>query len=275
MPIQCIALDLDRTTLDGEGRLSPGNRRALEYAIAKGVHIVIASGRSFASLPRDVTAVPGIEYAITSNGAAVYHVPTGTRLHSYAMTPESVRRILELVSEEPVVCEAFVDGTAYAHDAYVADPVKYGATPQAIRYIQSTRHPEADITGFIRRHIDRLDSLDLIVREEADKQRIWARLEDTVPDIYITSSVRQLIEISHRDAGKHSGVRFVAERLRLSPADIAAFGDGDNDADMLSYVGCGIAMSNASPACLAAADHVTLDHREDGVAHDIYHMLKL
>ena len=87
MPIQCIALDLDRTTLDGEGRLSPGNRRALEYAIAKGVHIVIASGRSFASLPRDVTAVPGIEYAITSNGAAVYHVPTGTRLHSYAMTP--------------------------------------------------------------------------------------------------------------------------------------------------------------------------------------------
>ena len=146
---------------------------------------------------------------------------------------------------------------------------------QAIRYIQSTRHPEADITGFIRRHIDRLDSLDLIVREEADKQRIWARLEDTVPDIYITSSVRQLIEISHRDAGKHSGVRFVAERLRLSPADIAAFGDGDNDADMLSYVGCGIAMANASPACLAAADHITLDHREDGVAHGIYHMLKL
>ena len=263
MPIQCIALDLDRTTLDGEGRLSPGTRRALEYAIAKGVHIVIASGRSFASLPRDVTAVPGIEYAITSNGAAVYHVPTGTRLHSYAMTPESVRRILELVSEEPVVCEAFVDGTAYAHAAYVADPVKYGATPQAIRYIQSTRHPEADITGFIRRHINRLDSLDLIV------------LRRSVPDIYLTSSVQQLIEISHRDAGKHSGVRFVAERLRLSPADIAAFGDGDNDADMLSYVGCGIAMANASPACLAAADHVTLDHREDGVAHGIYHMLKL
>ena len=96
-----------------------------------------------------------------------------------------------------------------------------------------------------------------------------------MPDIYITSSVRQLIEISHRDTGKHSGVRFVAERLRLSPADIAAFGDGDNDADMLSYVGCGIAMANASPACLAAADHVTLDHREDGVAHGIYHMLKL
>ena len=255
MSIQCIALDLDRTTLDGSGRLSPENRRALKYAIAKGVHIVIASGRSFASLPRDVVAVPGIEYAITSNGAAVYHVPTGTRLHSY--------------------CEAFVDGAAYAHDAYVVDPVQYGATPQAVGYIQSTRHPEADIAGFIRRHIDCLDSLDLIVREEGEKQRIWTRLEDTVPDIYITSSVRQLIEISHRDAGKHSGVRFVAERLGLSPSDIAAFGDGDNDADLLSFVGCGIAMANASPACLAAADHVTLDHRENGVTHGIFHILHL
>ena len=275
MSIQCIALDLDRTTLDGSGRLSPENRRALEYAIAKGVHIVIASGRSFASLPRDVVAVPGIEYAITSNGAAVYHVPTGTRLHSYAMTPESVRRILEVAAEEPVVCEAFVDGAAYAHDAYVADPVQYGATPQAVGYIQSTRHPEPDIAGFIRRHITCLDSLDLIVREDAAKQRIWARLEDTVPDIYITSSVRQLIEISHRDAGKHSGVRFVAKRLGLSPSDIAAFGDGDNDADMLAFVGCGIAMANASPACLAAADHVTLDHRENCVAHGIFHILHL
>ena len=94
MSIQCIALDLDRTTLNGEGRLSPGNRQALEYAIAKGVHIVIASGRPFASLPEDVTAVPGIEYAITSNGAAVYHLPTGRRLHSYAMTPGSVQAIL-------------------------------------------------------------------------------------------------------------------------------------------------------------------------------------
>ena len=67
----------------------------------------------------------------------------------------------------------------------------------------------------------------------------------------------------------------MAELLGLSSEEIAAFGDGDNDADMLSYVGCGIAMANASPACLAAADHVTLDHRDDGVAHGIYEILHI
>ena len=76
MDIQCIALDLDRTTLNEHARLSEGNRQALEHAISKGVHVVIASGRGFASLPKDVISIPGIEYAITSNGASVYHIPS-------------------------------------------------------------------------------------------------------------------------------------------------------------------------------------------------------
>ena len=120
-----------------------------------------------------------------------------------------------------------------------------------------------------------LDSLDIIVQNPEDMRRLWDLLEETVPDIYVTSSVQQLIEISHRDAGKHSGLRFVTELLQLDPAQTAAFGDGDNDADLLAYAGCGIAMANASPSCLAAADHVTLDHREDGVAHGIYHILRV
>ena len=104
---------------------------------------------------------------------------------------------------------------------------------------------------------------------------LWPFLQSGIPDLYITSSVHQLLELSHRDAGKHSGVRFVADLLGISPSEIAAFGDGDNDADMLSFVGCGIAVENASPSCLAAADFVTAHHREDGVAHGIYNILKL
>ena len=275
MDIRCIALDLDLTTLDREGRLSEGNRQALEYAISKGIHIIIASGRAFDSLPADVLAVPGIEYAITSNGSAVYHIPTKRRLIGYTLEPNSVREIMARTADLPLTYEAFLDGVAYADAGYVSDPVAHGAAPRAIRYIQTTRHPEADIRGFILDHRGRLDSLDLITGDTELKARTEDLLRRTVPDIYVTSSVQQLIEISHRAAGKHSGVRFVAERLGLSPADIAAFGDGDNDADMLSYVGCGIAMANASPACLAAADQVTLDHREDGVAHGIFRILRL
>ena len=113
MSIQCIALDLDQTTLDANGQLAPETRAALEHAISRGIHIVIASGRAFGSLPADVLAVPGIEYAITSNGAAVYHIPSGKCLHNYTLTPTSVRQILLATENEPVVYEAFVKGVAY------------------------------------------------------------------------------------------------------------------------------------------------------------------
>ena len=275
MDIKCIALDLDMTTLDREGRLSEENRQALEYAIGKGVHIIIASGRSFDSLPADVLAVPGIEYAITSNGAAVYHIPTRRRLIGYMLEPHSVREIMARTADLPLTYEAFLDGVAYADAGYVKDPVAHGAAPRAIRYIQTTRHPEADIRGFILDHCDQLDSLDLITGAPELKARTEDLLRRTVPDIYVTSSVPQLIEISHRNAGKHSGVRFVAELLGLSPAQVAAFGDGDNDADMLSYVGCGIAVENATPVCRSVARYVTAHHDQNGVARGIYDILHI
>lgn len=269
MSIRCIALDLDQTTLNEHGRLSPGNRDALIHAIHKGIHIVIASGRSFSSLPEDVVSIPGIEYAITSNGAAVYHVPSGRCLHRYTMTALSVQKVLSLTATEPIAYEAFWNGNAYADAAYVQNPTAYGATPQAVPYIQRTRQPIADISTFIRSHQSQLDSMDLVVSDQAVKQRLHSILAEEVPDLYITSSVPELLELSHRNGGKHSGVRFIAKTLGLLPTQIAAFGDGDNDADLLTYVGCGIAMENATPACKAAANCITLPNSCDGVAYGI------
>lgn len=274
MGIRCIALDMDRTTLDARGRLSPGNRLALEAAIARGIHIVIASGRPVSSLPGDVTALPGIEYAITSNGAAVYHLPSGRCLCRRTMTASSVLAVLERVREEPAVLEALVEGQAFADAAYVRDPEAFGATAQGAAYIRATRRPVEDIRAFIRRRADRLDSLDLVVREEAVKLRLWAALQDQVPDLYITSSVPRLLELSHREGGKRAGVCFVARELGLEAAEVAAFGDGDNDAEMLSWAGRGFAVANATAACLAAADTVLPDYRADGVASGIRMLLE-
>ena len=266
MAIRCIALDMDYTTLDRMGRLSPSNRAALERAIQKGIHIVIASGRSRISLPADVLAVPGIEYAVTSNGAAVYYLPTGQCLHRALLTPDSVERVLSLTADEDVAYETIVADKIYSDVAYVEDPMSYGADAQAAKYVQTTRHPKADMPSFLRAHKQELVGVDLVVRSQADKARLWALLEREVPEVYVTSSIQRLLELGHRDAGKHNGLRLVLERLGLSRSETAAFGDGDNDVEMLSFAGVGIAMANATPACLQAADFVTKSNSEDGVA---------
>ena len=75
--ISCIALDLDGTTLRDDKGISEANRKAIEDAVRAGIKVVIASGRSYSSLPESVTSIPGIEYAVTSNGGR--GIPHGRR----------------------------------------------------------------------------------------------------------------------------------------------------------------------------------------------------
>ena len=274
MDIKCIALDLDRTTLNAQGKLSKANEEAIRKAVAKGIHVCIASGRAFDTLPQDVVSIPGIEYAITSNGAAVYRIQDKQCLRSYVLTEQSVKKILELTKDFPVTYEGFIRGTAYAAKEYIEDPVKFGATEHAVAYVQSTRHLQDDIVSFLKQHDDELDSMDIVVKDEAQKQKVIEVLKAEVEDIYITSSISQLVEISYKDAGKRSGVKFITEYLGLNPKQVAAFGDAGNDIDMLEYAGCGIAMENASNGLLAVADAVTLHHDRDGVAYALKNILK-
>ena len=274
MDIKCIALDLDRTTLNAQGKLSKANEEAIRKAVAKGIHVCIASGRAFDTLPQDVVSIPGIEYAITSNGAAVYRIQDKQCLRSYVLTEQSVKKILELTKDFPVTYEGFIRGTAYAAKEYIEDPVKFGATEHAVAYVQSTRHLQDDIVSFLKQHDDELDSMDIVVKDEAQKQKVIEVLKAEVEDIYITSSISQLVEISYKDAGKRSGVKFITEYLGLNPKQVVAFGDADNDIDMLEYAGCGIAMENASNGLLAVADAVTLHHDRDGVAYALKNILK-
>ena len=93
--VRCIALDLDGTTLQDSKTISEGNRRALESAIARGIHVVVASGRAMDSLPEAITSITGIEYAITSNGAAVYRLKDKTCIRRVTLEGRAVDKILE------------------------------------------------------------------------------------------------------------------------------------------------------------------------------------
>lgn len=285
MEIKCIALDLDRTTLDSQGHLSEENRTAIGRAASAGVHVVVASGRSLDSLPAEITEIPGVRYAITSNGAAVYDLCERKCLRQFRMTPESVEDILrhteqgrmkiEYLEETEISYEAFIDGRAFAESRYVADPVRFGAMPQAIPYIQSTRRPIEDMRTFIREHRSELDCIDLVVKSEEMKNKLWKNLRENVSDVYITSSVKQLLEISHRDAGKESGAKFLLEYLGLTREELAAFGDGDNDSGLLKYAGIGFAVANASPECREVADEIVASNDEYGVAEGINKILAM
>lgn len=275
MRIRCIALDLDRTTLNSEGHLSGDNRKAIEQAVSSGIQIAVASGRSLDSLPGEVMEIPGIRYAITSNGAAVYDLKEGVCLRQYKLKAEAVQDILRWTQGEDVTFEAFIDGKPYAEKAYVEDPVRFGAMPRSIPYIQGTRKPTEDMRSFIREHEGELDCIDVVVKSEEYKRRLWKTLEKQVRDVYITSSVKQLLEISDVNAGKNTAAEFLIGYLGLTREELAGFGDGHNDSGLLRYAGIGFAVANASEECREAADRMVASNDEDGVAEGIDYILKV
>ena len=284
--IKCVALDMDRTTLRSDGRLSSATAAAIQSLIDKGIHVVIASGRSYHSLPADIMAISGIEYAITGNGAAVYRMTSTdgegkNRMEKcvkrFLLVPDAVHHILDITSQEPALTfEAFIEGHAYADREYIENPVKFGASPQAVEYVKRTRQHIDGIEAFIREHIHELDSIDIIVRDEFLKQKLHEMITGREKRVYVTSSVKQLLEISDCHAGKHSGLSYVLDCLGLKPEQAAAFGDADNDIDMIRFAGAGIAMGNASESLKSQADFVTKTNDEDGVVYalkDILHLL--
>ncbi|MDR0875035.1 MAG: HAD hydrolase family protein, partial [Clostridiales Family XIII bacterium] len=73
-------------------------------------------------------------------------------------------------------------------------------------------------------------------------------------------------EIGGKGVSKAAAVDFIAKREGIRPEETITFGDNSNDASMLRYSGIGVAVANAVPDALAAADYVTDDNEHYGVA---------
>ena len=122
-----------------------------------------------------------------------------------------------------MVLEVVIDGVPYAEEAYVKDPMQYLATEYGAKYIKATRKPVKDICRFAQKHAEELDSISFVCRYE-DKERLYTSLDKEIPNIYVTSSVPNLMEVghiavsyTHLDVYKRQGVctRFSRVNLRI------------------------------------------------------------
>lgn len=272
--IRLMALDLDGTALRSDGKLSDYNRQAFMKAYEAGIHIVAASGRAYASLPAEVLALPCVEYVITSNGAAVCESRTGKRIQAHYLKKTSVRELLRIAGEAGVMVEGFVDGVPYSQRDYVEDPMRFGASEYSVAYVKRTRRPTENIFAFLAEHEEELDSFDLITGDMALKEKLRGQILREVEDIYLTSSVPTLLEISDVHAGKASGLQFLTRYLGIRQEETASFGNAENDMDMIKWAGIGVAVLNSPEDVRTAADEVTESNDEDGVGRWIIRYLE-
>lgn len=274
MSIKLIATDLDGTLLTNKKELSPETCRALNASMEKGIQIVPATGRSYQAVPEIIKKYPGVEYIITANGGAVYSVSKNTRIYQCLLTPEAVEGCLRIREKEDVIMEIFIDGVPYSEEKYIEDPGAYGATEYGVKYIKETRKAVQDIRQFVKEHKHEADSIAFVCRKSETRQYLYENLDSMIGDIYVTSSVPNLIEVGHVNAGKGKTLSYIMDMLGIDSEETAAFGDADNDCRMLESVKYGIAVANATENCKRSAAFVTESNENDGVAKGIWRLLK-
>lgn len=266
MEIKLVASDLDGTLFTDEKTISDETRRTLEEITGKGILFVPCTGRAFASVPELVRTLPGVRYMIVSNGAAIYRVEDGKRVYGCTLSTDSVEHILALPISEEMTFEVQIQGQSYTEQCYIDDPARFGATGFGVQYIRTTRHAVNDIRVFTKEHKAELDGMTFVSANQALRKTFWKQLEDSVPDIRITSSVPHLVEIGHIDADKGKTLGRFLQMRGIATDEAMAFGDAGNDISMLTAVKYGIAMENATAACKAAAHAIAEENNADGVA---------
>lgn len=264
MAIKLIALDLDGTTLNSRKELSPRTRKALCDACSSGVAVVPTTGRPRSGLPTEILSIPGIRYAVTSNGASVYDLRQQKELFVHPVDKDAALWALDAADGLKAVTDIYLSGEAYTA-AENFERLLEIVPPELKEYCRATRIRVPRQHDWLAAETRPVEKLTLFFGSLQDRDKAWefflrcGRFE-------VASSVTNNLELNQRQVDKGLALTVLAEHLGLRREECMACGDSFNDIPMLRTAGLGIAMGNAEPETRQAADRITDTNDNDGVA---------
>ena len=263
--VKLVFVDMDDTFLTPEKTITPLNRQALDLAYERGIQFVPCTGRNYTGLPEELVSHPSVRYAVCCNGAIVRDLRENRNLHEVVMDHALVHDLWHQIQGLKVTFDLFADdGVFTARDRWhIIDEMDVS---EATRYVVTSVRTCCDKT--VDQMIDAAGSIcrvNVFYLTEKDKRAVWEAV-DQRPELTRAFSLPCNVEITHAGADKGAGLSWLCDYLGVSTTDTIAFGDSSNDIAMLRAAGDGVAMANAFPECLAAADHVTASCQDSGVA---------
>ena len=266
--IKLISSDLDGTLLDSNMGLSSNNLAALSRCVEQNIHIVVATGRSFHSVPKQVREIEGLEYLICANGAKVYNNVSEELLYAEYLDGDALKKIWHIFKDPNIICEIFWDGKPFVSKKLFDDPDRFGVPMRFREYFLRSRTPIEDIEDFTSKRISEIENINFLFSDMEDRNR-FADYIAGLNSFELTSSFPFNLEIGGIGVNKAAGLEFICKKLEILPEEVMSFGDNANDISMIKYAGVGVAMENAVSSVKEAAVFVTRDRDDDGVAFAI------
>jgi hypothetical protein len=163
-----------------------------------------------------------------------------------------------------------VQAEGYGLNVYVDDELYVSAvTPEAERYA-TFQQIELHTVGSILDWLDRPPTKLVVIGDPDALDELGVRMRDQFDGrLWVTKSLPFFLEFADEGVSKASGMGFLADRLGFSREGTVAFGDGENDLDLIEWGGFGVAVENAVPGVKEIADWVCPPAAEEGVAQVI------
>ena len=255
------AFDLDGTVLRRNLRITHGTVAALQSLRERGMRLVVATGRRFEEAREHAGRLGFADHdpVICYGGSMVRRMNGETLLHRTLPRNLGIE-VLEWAAVRDLHSRVFVDGRI------ITSP----DTPAALERLQRYTDP-----GFcvVDSPADWLreggaEPTKLVIIDRPDDIKGW--LEEAraafAGRLFVTRSLPHYVEIGSLEGTKASALGFLCQRWGIEPERVLAFGDADNDIDMLRFAGRGVAVGGMTGEVSEAADEVVPDVDQDGVA---------
>lgn len=273
MTIKMLAFDLDGTLLRSDKSIDYRTKEAIKRAMEKGIHIAIASGRDkngckFVYEPLGLDK--GNNFLALVNGQIIYDFAKKEYDLDHVLTPEDGLKI-------QVVCKKYgVEGIfccGYDFYSYISK------TGRMMKNIRSWFKGEPADYGLksgqeLRNFID-LDFKPYVFEQDINKvclvktpkffEKNLDKLKEDLKDYDLLLVGPNWLEIMPKGVSKASALNQIAQSLGFTMNEVMAFGDAENDIEMLKKAGIGVAMGNAMDTAKQSADLVTDTNENNGI----------
>lgn len=233
-PIKLVAIDMDGTLLNDNHQLTARTLEVLKQAVAKGIMIVLATGRGIHNVRLVPEAIALNQPIVAANGADIYYQATDAGEKSYLSTA-SVKQLLAIIEDLNIPFWGFTDQGVFENRILTED--------------EKTRCLKIGVQ----------------TQEHSLLQQFYARAKD-LEKVEITQSAKTNYEINYEGISKAMGIQKLCDHYGILMEEVMCLGDSLNDLKLFQVAGFPVAVANAIDELKEVAKAETLSNNEDGVA---------